>query len=1415
MKCAILNKELRGAMPKGVQASADPIDRWLGKHPEVITYRTVTQSRVISLDSKQLQDLGSSSCSFYQRIRTFFREKNPAQWYQARAEQLVEKHNTDVIAAVLKQPPYQCSETRIGEVTSFLHDHHSIPLNRILENGAMADPLVGKLNLILEFKDQLDKPWIKGTLTDAKVDEMLLDDSPQGTEHMKLIVEVGRKIEESKIDPKQAVNIMSQIAMPVEFSLDSVIVIKQLIDLCGRMHVKESAPTLEIAKRLHADPETRGMTSSFLHDIGQNNGLRQMMGQLKPELIQNPEFPNAVRELMGSWGPLLDLPDERFATWVQNRASNIQTLDDLKGLPGAFREEQVVRLREVGAHRMADGLKQVLDFKDIDEVPWILGSAKEKLELVGAGHVYNQMVASEGTPREVAESISRTAQEYKEVADRYQKMGEGDKFRSVVSDPKNANEPLKDLQNKFNSRQWEEAKKEFPKPIHDKVEAAVNGTHFKEVPAVQLYYAATKQGGLLDRFKQFLGADELTKVIKGAVIEDSAASEAALTELVELRAIYQRYNLDTQFLQSINTYLERKEVKALPDSQKIAGFLAERAHIQTELRGLDMMRAKHFTPIGLDTLFDEFTAILIAEKMKVPGATFPNVLKEIRAQYQTPPYVARTLDEGMAGIINYQEQLVARLVPPDAPETARTEMRGIVQKNTETALRSMLGRTSLETALWLVKVGLEVSAQSGQLDIDAINAVKNLRGPYYAGQYQRYEAEGIINADKYNAADEEVQLHMMAGAYAQDINTQLGYTLLTPQFVAEYIQRPVHPDVPDPVSFQMMRLMEAARPFFSDRQNEKPVIPPELCTPENFQAFLADWETIVFPLDSNRPLMPLNRAFYVAYQTANQDGRISTLMSQLGSSPKVLEALRAEGEVGSKNRAALINIGTYYLDYTQKSSYSIEQIARGFRSILDQGDLRKTADNLGGVAKIYRVSEHGFNNTEQRLHLAVFRSWAEDQAAPGTHAKAGGEQLLNTLIGAFKGTNDRIPSKQELDYASHLIGFATKQLQQGADPEKIAVALFRTFSANLKGLAIPADIDKKFEGISRVLQKRTVDHNKIAQSLQQRPLRVGTVMLPVLVEELLPPSDRGRVKDLKKQLAKLEETANDIVAVKALGGILGTGYTLAADVLTRTDADVATTIKETRTDLQEIALNNAKGLPQVGDKSAVSKAAAAIIDKVIDGVVDSAKAVQPNSALRELRAPLEQKASDITAQLANPDITPQEKQRLEKELLDTNKMLETKVSFGPLGELMITILPLVVRHGQKLAKGAGLLPSLVSGLGIARKGMVWAAQPIVNKLLERLVPQMSAEERQVIVAGIGPVLEILFLAGPTILKNHDGKVYLEYLNNLNVKIQSGEPIDADQLRRDTWALVGQFLQEAETYTSAIEAAVLAAPDLYE
>jgi len=45
-------------------------------------------------------------------------------------------------------------------------------------------------------------------------------------------------------------------------------------------------------------------------------------------------------------------------------------------------------------------------------------------------------------------------------------------------------------------------------------------------------------------------------------------------------------------------------------------------------------------------------------------------------------------------------------------------------------------------------------------------------------------------------------------------------------------------------------------------------------------------------------------------------------------------------------------------------------------------------------------------------------------------------------------------------------------------------------------------------------------------------------------------------------------------------------------------------------------------------------------------------------------------------------------------------------------------------------------------------------------------------------------------------------------------IQSPEPLDAEQLQKDTWTLLGQFLQEAETYTDALEATILALPDLY-
>ena len=114
--------------PSVAQTSADPVNRWLHKHPEVIGGRPATQSRIISLDPKQLQDLGSSSCKWYQKILTFIREKgNPAQWFQSEGEKLVKEHNTEVIRAVLRKDPHSCLETRITDVTSFLQAHYSIP----------------------------------------------------------------------------------------------------------------------------------------------------------------------------------------------------------------------------------------------------------------------------------------------------------------------------------------------------------------------------------------------------------------------------------------------------------------------------------------------------------------------------------------------------------------------------------------------------------------------------------------------------------------------------------------------------------------------------------------------------------------------------------------------------------------------------------------------------------------------------------------------------------------------------------------------------------------------------------------------------------------------------------------------------------------------------------------------------------------------------------------------------------------------------------------------------------------------------------------------------------------------------------------------------------------------------------------
>ena len=1038
-----------------------------------------------------------------------------------------------------------------------------------------------------------------------------------------------------------------------------------------------------------------------------------------------------------------------------------------------------------------------------------------QLEELGLKETYKQLVEKEGAPLDVAASAATYASEISQVAQRYRAIDESAAFISILREKENGQKPLLTLQNELNLRQWRKVKEAYPKPIQDQVEAAIDtGSHHKEVATLQRYLAAIKSGGTLDRFKQFLGTDELTNVVTGVVVENTESGETLLGQLVELRSAYQRYQLDKQFLATANAYFSRKEVKNLSDTEKLTGFLTQQGRVQTEIRSLDQLRNAHFNQPGMDKIFDQYTGTLIAEKMKDQKSLFSEVLKQIHTQYNKS--IANDMDQ----IKIYQEQLVDRLVSANTSEDARATTRAIIEENMIKSLTEMAEKLPLDQALTKLRQGLEVSIREGRIDIDALNAVRTLRGAYYAGQYQIYtEKMNLINPQAYNTADEEVQLHMMAAAFAQDINRQLGATVLTPQFVAAYMQRPTPATIPDPISFQMMRLHEALRPFFQDKQSSTPKIPASLLNPKNFETFLADWENIAFAPASNKPLLPLNRELYVAYQTANQKGLLTVFMNELGRSSIVLESIRAAGSVGAKNRRSLLNIGAYYCDYAGKSTYSPEMIARAIRTTLveQKKDLKTLADDLGGIINIFKVSEHGFNLTEQQLHQQAFHNWAQEQAVPGIATRPGGEAFLNTLIKQFRGNADRIPDEAKLIYASRLIRFATERFRDGADPELIMSQLRgEGLTLNLAELRPISNLELKLSSIEKNLEKRVINHSKVTQTLQQNPLHAGTVLLPVLVEQLLPANERGRLADLKTQLADLEEKAQDIIAIKAFGSVAGGAYLLASDFFTRANKNNAS-INEIRTNLLEIAQTNVSGTPpeQLVRNAKVTNKIVSLLNSAIEKFIESAKNAQPTSELRIARMPYEHQVSSITSLLAAKNLSAEERADLTNELITAESILNDNLAYSPLTESLINGLPTIVRYAGKLIQGASYLPSLLSGLGFARKGLVRTAQPIVNKILERYMPKMTSAERQVIVTGIGPILEILFLAGPSLLKNHDIKVYADYLEKLNLMIQSPEPLDAEQLQKDTWALVGQFLQEAETYTDALEATILALPDLYE
>ena len=692
----------------------DLVDRWLTKHPEDASK---------SLDSKELQKLGSSACGFREKITVFFKEKDPAAWYREKGEKLIEDHNTNIIKVKISKEPYNLSEQKITKVKNFLQDHHSIPADRVLsESSNQGDPLFKKLNLILEFENQLDKPWFEGMMSDQQIDQMLNTDSPENTNKMWTIVEVGKTIEQFKVDPYVAESMIKNIALPADFddrsvagikelikTIDqskvspdmaksiigsiatpgnfddqSIAVIKELMTLTGKVHRSEIGKIMDISEVLFHNAENEPTTPQFLKDVGNSNGLRQSVRQLDPALIKDPLFASAMRNLIQDWQPLLSLPDDRFGSWMQ--AQTITKVEDLFALPDNFHDSQIKQLEDMGASKFADYVRDFTDAVQIEEVIKVCSSTKKQLEAAGLPHLFKRWV--EGGEDTEVRAITY-ASEITKAVERYDSLSEGDKFRSFMRDPEHAGKGPTQAQKDFNSMQWNEVKKGFSAPIQQEVEATLaDGKHYKEVESVQRelqlekdYKATIKTTSKFDRLKQVFGADELTNVVQGAVEEGGEAGEKAVINLASMRATYHRYGLDKQFVEKANAFFKKEEIKSLSNTEKVERFLATEAG--SEVRKLDQIRATFFEQPGMRQLYDSSTARFLT--LKSP--------QEVVQRY------SQTIPDEMNQIKDLQDQLVDRLTPPGATEDVRESIRATVQKNTEDALGRSIENKPLARAL--------------------------------------------------------------------------------------------------------------------------------------------------------------------------------------------------------------------------------------------------------------------------------------------------------------------------------------------------------------------------------------------------------------------------------------------------------------------------------------------------------------------------------------------------------------------------------------------------------------------------------------------------------------------------------------------------------------------------------------------
>lgn len=324
---------------------------------------------------------------------------------------------------------------------------------------------------------------------------------------------------------------------------------------------------------------------------------------------------------------------------------------------------------------------------------------------------------------------------------------------------------------------------------------------------------------------------------------------------------------------------------------------------------------------------------------------------------------------------------------------------------------------------------------------------------------------------------------------------------------------------------------------------------------------------------------------------------------------------------------------------------------------------------------------------------------------------------------------------------------------------------------------ITGQIKEKLKGLDQ--QKKLIENKKQLELLKSNPFLIIEKLLPALLSELLPEKDPQKIELVKKYLQPLKAEINHLpflqTSLTAFSGLIQIFETLLPE------SQALTKMTEQNIDIPKLTADMLSPLEKLNVREVLGQA----------------------SSTKECMRFLNEKGCGLFGMICSSIndrifLAQQWKKEGKQDLIKANLPVKA----------LIENLPKIVENQETILKwtNPNLIESAVSFLSNFR--LLGLSRFALSILVKK--SSLSSTNKTILLKSLKPLIEIIYLALPSLLKHHDLKFYFSYLSYLNDRIEnkkldSQTPEDVETYIR-TLEFIQTLIKELGRYGSAFTAA---------